>query len=1302
MHLNDPLSDSLDDQSTPAAPATPVTSASAGDTSPSLPSASNLGIDSVSTRIAAFTAQLTAIGGERAQAEREAREARQGISLAGVREREQVQARAAEEPDPLTVLPQRLERLRAQQQRLVTGVTDAAQRRRLRLRAECDRRCTALDAAPVDLANDPAHQQMLARSADLTKRLEAFLSDVSVLNTRNTALEAAFTDACRRARVTGGLAPAPSAASRATLRERLKSATSALTDAEAQLEKVRHSSPYQDTSLGGQILNHGLVIFAHVLAAGLAWFMAPDILIWIGVSSLLTQGFVPLRTRGQRRRLGALLAEVRPVLAAVSGSLQQLERAGRTELDPQGPMQPRVDRLLRADQDRVAEQDRLRAAAETAVARLRKREQVVRERLDARSQTAAAAVQALAAADSTERTTRHATWLATCEEHLSGRLAAHESAWQTRRAQLDARWDEAVATLQAYATDSCARLEARHPAWNAASWATWSTSPIFSPDLPLGHLRIDLPTLAAACGRTIGDAAGTVTIPAALAFPSPASLLVRCGPEGRPAGLGLIHQVLLRALVSFPAGKLRLVLIDPLGLGEAFSPLLDLAEHDESLLGDGVLNDVTAIERGLDDLVAHLETVIQKRLRGRYATLEDYNREAGELQEPLHVVAVADFPAGFSERGLERLALLARTGARCGVHVVLLHDDRRTLPAVLDLAWFRRTGVILRALQERLVLDREGLQDWTFSADAPAPMPLMQHLITAVGKAADGAQRVELGFAAVAPTAAELWSKSSAKGLAIPLGKRGPDRLQLLELGRGTAQHVLIGGRTGSGKSTLLHVLITSAALWYAPSEVEFHLIDFKKGVEFKAYATHRLPHARVVAIESDREFGLSVLRQLDRELTSRGESFRTVGAQDLAAHRAAGGAHLPRILLIIDEFQEFFTEDDAIARDAALLLDRFVRQGRAFGVHVILGSQTLAGSYSLAKSSLGQMGIRIALPCNEADAHLLLHEDNDATRLLTRPGDAVYNDQAGMAAGNSPFQVCWLSDEQEAGHLRPLAARATAANWKPLQPPVFFEGSAPSDLGDAPLIPHTTAVWVGQSSSLSGAAMVPFQPAAAGNLLIVGQNREAAAATCAALFLGMGGNPSARLMALDGEDADGPFAMMTTSLSPLVQRHGAKEAATVLGDLSALLERRQSGDDGSRSTILLVVFALQRQRSLRPDDDGGFGSDSGRKPSDLLATLLANGSEYGIHIVVWCDSLASVQHGLGRKAVRDFDARILFQMAAGDSSELIDEDSASRLGLHNALLAVESDGRREKFRPCSLPSAAALARIAGVRLASG
>jgi hypothetical protein len=32
--------------------------------------------------------------------------------------------------------------------------------------------------------------------------------------------------------------------------------------------------------------------------------------------------------------------------------------------------------------------------------------------------------------------------------------------------------------------------------------------------------------------------------------------------------------------------------------------------------------------------------------------------------------------------------------------------------------------------------------------------------------------------------------------------------------------------------------MITNLALWCSPDEVEFYLVDFKKGVEFKCYAT--------------------------------------------------------------------------------------------------------------------------------------------------------------------------------------------------------------------------------------------------------------------------------------------------------------------------------------------------------------------------------------------------------------------------------------------------------------------------------
>src|SRR5437660_3236418 len=162
----------------------------------------------------------------------------------------------------------------------------------------------------------------------------------------------------------------------------------------------------------------------------------------------------------------------------------------------------------------------------------------------------------------------------------------------------------------------------------------------------------------------------------------------------------------------------------------------------------------------------------------------------------------------------------------------------------------------------------------------------------------------------IAPEEAAFWTLEASAEVRVPIGRTGATKLQQLALGKGTRQHALIAGKTGSGKSTLFHVIVTNIALWCSPDQVEFYLVDFKKGVEFKCYATHKPPHALVVAIESDREFGLSVLERVDDELRRRGDLFRQLGVQDLPGYKRAGGAEpLPRTLLIIDEFQEFFVE---------------------------------------------------------------------------------------------------------------------------------------------------------------------------------------------------------------------------------------------------------------------------------------------------------------------------------------------------------------------------------------------------------
>jgi energy-coupling factor transporter ATP-binding protein EcfA2 len=331
--------------------------------------------------------------------------------------------------------------------------------------------------------------------------------------------------------------------------------------------------------------------------------------------------------------------------------------------------------------------------------------------------------------------------------------------------------------------------------------------------------------------------------------------------------------------------------------------------------------------------------------------------------------------------------------------VILLRDRKAALPDGIAAEEIESSCQVLRA-------DESG-KSFRFAQGPCAGLPLaldaaleddaLIPLLARIGREARTAARVEVPFDAIAPGPDAFWSLSSARNLRVPVGRAGATRLQHFLLGEGTSQHALIAGKTGSGKSTLLHAIITGIATWYSPSEVELWLVDFKKGVEFKTYAELALPHARAVAIESDREFGLSVLEGLDAELSRRGELFREAGVQDIASFRKARpDARMPRVLLVIDEFQEFFLDDDRVSQGASMLLDRLVRQGRAFGMHALLGSQTLGGAYSLARSTMGQMGVRIALQCNEADSQLILSDENLAARLLSRPGEAIYNDAGG------------------------------------------------------------------------------------------------------------------------------------------------------------------------------------------------------------------------------------------------------------------------------------------------------------------
>ncbi|MGZ6032733.1 MAG: hypothetical protein ACXWNS_13445 [Isosphaeraceae bacterium] len=114
-----------------------------------------------------------------------------------------------------------------------------------------------------------------------------------------------------------------------------------------------------------------------------------------------------------------------------------------------------------------------------------------------------------------------------------------------------------------------------------------------------------------------------------------------------------------------------------------------------------------------------------------------------------------------------------------------------------------------------------------------------------------------------------------------------------------------------------------------------------------------------------------------------------------------------------------------------------------AVGVHVQLGSQSLGGAFTLARSTLGQMAVRIALQCSEVDSLLILAENNLAAKWLSRPGEAIYNDANGAPEGNHFFQVVWLPDERREDYLKQIRAMGNERGGALPRSPIVFEGDA-------------------------------------------------------------------------------------------------------------------------------------------------------------------------------------------------------------------------------------------------------------------
>jgi hypothetical protein len=334
---------------------------------------------------------------------------------------------------------------------------------------------------------------------------------------------------------------------------------------------------------------------------------------------------------------------------------------------------------------------------------------------------------------------------------------------------------------------------------------------------------------------------------------------------------------------------------------------------------------------------------------------------------------------------------------------------------------------------------------------------------------------------------------------------------------------------------------------------------------------------------------------------------------------------------------------------------------------------------------------------------------------LLSRPGEGIYNAAGGLLEGNSIFQVVWLSDERRDQVLQGVSSLARQRHFVPPSPQIIFEGTVPSDLCKNALLERQLAkyppastppilhAWLGEAVAIKDPTAAIFRRQSGANVLMIGQQGEAAfqmlvssaASLAAQLAPREPGELSVAALSLVvgsplDRSGDELLPQLPDVLAPHLQLIALRDLPALINTLADEVNRRLNSASAGEP-LFLFLHGLHRLRDLRrSEDDFGFSRRGEDKPSPAkqFLTIIRDGPLAGVFTMAWCDNVNNLNRVLDRQAMREFEMRVLGQMSAADSSNLIDSPLAAKLGMHRALFCTEEQGRLEKFRPYGLPDA--------------
>lgn len=213
--------------------------------------------------------------------------------------------------------------------------------------------------------------------------------------------------------------------------------------------------------------------------------------------------------------------------------------------------------------------------------------------------------------------------------------------------------------------------------------------------------------------------------------------------------------------------------------------------------------------------------------------------------------------------------------------------------------------------------------------------------------------------------------------------------------------HLLIGGSSGSGKSKLLKLILMESI---KKGAIVF-LADFKGGVD---YPTVWHQYCNIITEQSELD---SQLTQILDEMERRRSLLVSSQTSNIGDYNTKAATSLPRLIVACDEVAEVLDKTGLTKEEKELVgrveskLSTIARQGRAFGIHLVLSTQR-PDAEILKGQIKNNIGYRV---CGRADKIL-------SNIILDKPdaADTITPQDQGMFLTNTDvlFQAYYVEDD--------------------------------------------------------------------------------------------------------------------------------------------------------------------------------------------------------------------------------------------------------------------------------------------------